>query len=313
MDLRELRYFQHVAELKSFSKASIQLRIAQPALSRQVRKLEDELGVQLFVRAGRGLELTEPGATLLQRAHSLLRQVSQISDDVRAQASSVAGRVTLGVPPAAGELLIPPVIGRCRELFPGIHIDVVEGFSGFLHERLLRQELSLCVLHNPAPHRDIDIEPVLVEHMYLVGPGPGAEGVPPASEDCRLEDLPLILPSKPHSLRMLVEGSVTARGGRLRLAQQVDGLVLIRALVAAGLGYTVLTYGSVHRQVEQGQLSAVLLLHPEIAWTLCIARRNDQRVARPVQAVAEIIRAEVHQLVDEGKWRGAPQYPEDAA
>ena len=76
MDFRALRYFVHVAEARSFSKAAVQLRVAQPALSRAIRKLEDELGVELVLRTGRQLELTEAGLLLLQRAHSLTRQLS---------------------------------------------------------------------------------------------------------------------------------------------------------------------------------------------------------------------------------------------
>ncbi len=309
MDLRELRYFVYVAELKSFSKASVHLRIAQPALSRQVRKLEDELGVELLVRAGRGLQLTEAGAVLHNRAQTLLRQVGQIANDVRAQAGAISGAITVGVPPAAGEVLIPPVVRRCEELHPGLRINVVEGFSGYLYEKLLNQELNLCLVHNPAPHRNLEIHRLLRDHMYLVGPGAGAPGVGPATPElvAQLSELPLILPSRPHSLRLLLESSCAERGERLNIKQQVDGLLMIKALVREGLGYTVLTYGSVYREVEAGTMTATKIV-PEIAWDLCIAHSHEQRTARPVRAVMDIIRNEVHRLIDEGKWQGTPLY-----
>src|SRR6267154_1681195 len=104
MDLRTLRYFVYVAEARSFSKASLQLRVAQPALSRQIRKLEDELGVELVLRTGRQLELTDAGLLLLQRAHSLMRQVAQTEDDVRAHGSRIRGTMTLGGSPATCEV-----------------------------------------------------------------------------------------------------------------------------------------------------------------------------------------------------------------
>lgn len=311
MDLRELRYFISVAEMKSFSKASLHLHVAQPALSRQIRKLEDELGVQLFIRAGGGLRITDAGALLLQRAQSLLRQVAITADDVRAQANSVSGTITLGTPPAAGEILVPSVIRECRRRYPGIQLNIVEGFSGFLYERLLNRELTLCVLHNPVPHPDVEIEPLLVEHMHLVGPGVLAwEGaVPPCTPELgtRLDQLPLILPSRPHSLRVLIENSLSEHGMRLNLAHQVEGLYMIKALVSEGVGYTVLTYGSVCREVEAGTLSETLLRDPEISWNFCIVHGHEP-VARPVKALIEIIRDEACKLVDEGKWRGTPQY-----
>ncbi|MCP8938768.1 LysR family transcriptional regulator [Alsobacter sp. SYSU M60028] len=309
MDLRELRYFVYVAELKSFSKASVHLRIAQPALSRQVRKLEEELGVQLLVRAGRGLQLTEAGALLHSRAQSLMRQTVQIADDVRAHASAVSGTITVGVPPAAGEVLVPLVVRRCEELYPGIRLNVLEGFSGYLYEKLLNQELNLCLLHNPVAHRNLDIHRLLVDHMHLVGPGPNVQGVPPATPALAadFDRLPLILPSRPHSLRLLLENNIAERGSRLNIKQQVDGLLIIKALVREGLGYTILTYGSVYREVEAGTMTAAPLT-PEITWTLCMAHHHEQRLSRPVQVVMEIIRNEVHTLVSQNKWRGASPY-----
>src|ERR1700733_5887326 len=91
MELRTLRYFVHVADARSFSKASVFLRVEQPALSRQVRKLEDEIGMPLFVRAGHHLELTEAGQLLLGRAHLLLRQASNTPDLTSAAALHLGG------------------------------------------------------------------------------------------------------------------------------------------------------------------------------------------------------------------------------
>jgi LysR family nitrogen assimilation transcriptional regulator len=313
LDLRELRYFVQVAELKSFSRAAIHLRIAQPALSRQVRKLEDELGLELLIRSGRGLELTEAGAQLLRRAYSVLEQVDDIKVSLKAQGNPISGTLVLGVPPAAGEMLVPPVIERCENLYPNLQIDVVEGFSGFLYERLLNHDLSMAVIHNPATHRDLKILPLLVEDMYLVGPAKPTRGLVPARELDNVQDLPLILPNRPHSLRLLVESALAEQGMPLNLKQQVDGLVLIRAMLRASLGYSVLTYGSVHRDIQAGYLSARLLKRPRIAWRMCLVKRNDTHRARAVDAVSAVLRSEVHRLVDSGIWRGNPQYsPEEA-
>ena len=130
MDLRALRYFVHVAEARSFSKAAVQLRIAQPALSRQIRKLEDEVGIALILRTRRQLELTDAGLLLLQRAHSLLRQAAQTADDVRAHGSRVQGTLTLGVSPTICEALVPRIARECATLHPELHLNFVEGFSG---------------------------------------------------------------------------------------------------------------------------------------------------------------------------------------
>jgi LysR family transcriptional regulator, nitrogen assimilation regulatory protein len=289
MDLRALRYFVHVAEARSFSKAALQLRVAQPALSRQVRKLEDELGVELILRSSRQIELTEPGLLLLQRAHSLMRQARQMADDVRAHGSSVRGTMTLGVSPSTCDILGPLIVRECAIRHPELRLNFVEGVSGYIFNRLVAQELTLCLMHNPPRHQGIEIQPLLTERMYLVGPGPRSGGLPPAMPRMKLDRVPLILPNGTHALRMMIERAVAEEGGELNVAVQVDGFATTKALVAAGLGYTVLPYSSVREQVENGELSAAYLRTPDMSWTLSVAYRRDQRTALAVKAVRDVI------------------------
>jgi LysR family transcriptional regulator, nitrogen assimilation regulatory protein len=307
MDLRALRYFVYVAEARSFSKAAVQLGVAQPALSRQIRKLEDELGIALILRTGRQLELTEAGLLLLQRAHSLIRQFSQTADDVRAQGSRVSGTITLGVSPTVSEAVGPGIVRRCAALHPELRLNFVEGFSAFIFKRLIDQELTLCLMHNPPRHQGIEIEPLLTEPMFLVGPGPASAGHPPAKTGMPLDSVPLILPNRTHSLRMLLERAVAETGGRFGVAIEVDGYTTTKALVAAGLGYTILPYSSVRLEVEQQQLSAVRLRKPALAWTLSLAYRKDQRTARAVMALRDIIASESAGLVTEGNRAATPR------
>lgn len=307
MDVRELRYFVQVAELRSFSRAAVHIRIAQPALSRQVRKLEEELGVELFIRSSRGLELTEAGQQLLRKAYVVLDQMDDIKSALRSGGARISGTVAVGVPPAAGEMLVPPVLMRCDDVYPDLRVDIVEGFSGFLYERVLSHELALAVLHNPAPHRDLEIIPLISEDMYLVGPSETRRGLAPAWEIRSLRGVPLILPNRPHSLRVLVETTMVEHEMPTSAIRHVDGLVIIRAMLRAGLGYSVLTYGSVHRDVQAGVLSARLLDDPPITWNLCLVRRKDTKRREAVEAVTDILLAEVQNLVKRGVWRGAPQ------
>jgi len=303
MDLRALRYFVHIAEVRSFSKAAVQLRVAQPALSRQVRKLEDELGVELIERAGRQIALTEAGSLLLQRARSLMRQVSQAADDVRSRGTDLIGAATLGVSPATCEVLGPIITRECARLYPKLRLDFIEGFSGFIFDRLIKEELTLCILHNPARHRGIEIEPLLSEPMYLVGPPDEVSAPPRKQSRATLESLPLILPNRTHSLRLLIDRALAGR--RIDVAFQVDGYTLTKALVAAGQGYTILPYSAIQRQIETKQLSAAPL-SPQISWTLSLAYRTDQRRARALAGLRDIIHAAIAQLIADGTWHGAP-------
>jgi LysR family transcriptional regulator, nitrogen assimilation regulatory protein len=302
MDLRALRYFVSVAEARSFSKAAVQLRIAQPALSRQIRKLEDEVGIELILRTRRQLELTDAGLLLLQRAHSLLRQVAQTADDVRAHGSRLRGTITIGVSPTISEVLVPRIVSECAARHPDLRLNFVEGFSGFIFERLTNQELTLCLMHNPPRHRTIESRPLLTEPMYLIGPSAASKSLPPAKAGMTLHQVRLILPNRTHSLRMLIERAVAEHNGHLNVAIEVDGYATTKALVAAGLGYTILPYSSVQKEIAEGQLTAGRLRGPALSWTLSIAYRKDQSNARAVTALRDIIASDIDQQVTSGKW-----------
>lgn len=303
MDLRTLRYFVYVAEARSFSKAAVQLRIAQPALSRQIRKLEDEVGIALILRTRRQLELTDAGLLLLQRAHSLLRQAAQTVDDVRAHSSRIQGAATLGVSPTICEVLGPRIVRDCAARHPQLRLSFVEGVSGFIYQRLINQELTLCLMHNPLRHRSIEIEPLLSEPMYLVGPGAAANALPPVKAGMKLHQVPLVLPNRTHSLRMLVERAAAEASVHLDVALQVDGYTTTKALVTAGLGYTILPYSAVRQEVEEGELSAVRLKKPVLSpWTLSAAYRKDHGPAPAVTALRDIIAAAVKELAADGFW-----------
>jgi LysR family transcriptional regulator, nitrogen assimilation regulatory protein len=300
MDLRALRYFVYVAEARSFSKAAVQLGIAQPALSRQVRKIEDELGIELIRRAGRQFELTDAGLLLLQRAHSLIRQVAQTADDVRAQGSRIRGTLTLGMSPTVSEAVGPGIVRECATRHPDLQLHFIEGFSAFIFKRLVDQELTLCLMHNPPRHQGIEIEPLLAESMYLVGPGAASSGWPPAKTGMSLDRLPFILPNSTHGLRMLLEREFAEAGIRFSVAMQVDGYTTTKAFVAAGLGYTILPKSSVRRELAKEELSAVRLRRPNLSWTLSLAYRKDQRTARALMALRNIIAAQVRVLAAGG-------------
>lgn len=302
MEFRELRYFKAIAELSSFSKAAAQLRIAQPALSRQVHKLEAELGVKLFLRHGRGVTLTAAGEMLLEKAGTILRDMRQARDDVSSCATAASGTLTVAVPPAAGRVLLPPVLLRYRQACPNVTVRVTEGFSGDINEWLVTSRSDVALMHNPAASADLVQIPLLDEEMYLVSP-PGTplrDGVGVAE----LAELPLLLPSAPNSLRQLVAGALGAQGKVLPPIMEVEGLAIIKALVAHGIGHTVLTYSAVAEEVAHGTLRATRLTRPGISWSLCIAMRKELRQNKAAQALARTMREEVEKLVGAGQWRG---------
>ena len=300
LDFRALRYFACVAEQKSFSGASARLRIAQPALSRQIRRLEEELGVELFTRHARGVDLTDAGEILLARVYTIFRQVEQTRDDVTTQTQFPSGKVTVGLPPTAGEFISPLLAERVRDHYPNIELRLVEGFSGELYQKLMNHEISLAVMHNPIPHQELKTSELLVERLCLVGPAGSLN-----KERYRLADaaaLPLILPNRPNHLRILIDDYAERYDTPLNVAFNSDGVGITRSLVRHGLGYTILTFGAVVSDVEQGRLDAVPISNPAITWPMGVAMRSDQSRKRTFIVIEELVRAVVQDLLKQGIW-----------
>lgn len=149
MDFRQLRTFACVAELGSLSKASDTLRVAQPALSRQIKLLEHELRTELFTRNGRGMVLTDAGRLLLARTSGIVRQIDQIRDDIQSAGGAPSGRVVLGLVPTVSCVLSARLARRTVERYPGISLCIVESYSGHLIEWLHRGEMDLAVIYGP--------------------------------------------------------------------------------------------------------------------------------------------------------------------
>src|ERR1700732_3965741 len=147
MELKELRNFMRVARAGSVSRAAQELRLAQPALSRQIKKLEHELGVPLFARHGRGVRLSAAGSLLLERAEAIAQLVHQTSEEIREDRSPARGRITLGVPPIGGRLVIAPFVARFEEAWPQVTLHMREGVTSSLQEWLVDKRIDVAILH----------------------------------------------------------------------------------------------------------------------------------------------------------------------
>jgi len=273
-ELRTLRYFVCVAEEKSLTKAANRLHIAQPALSRQIRGLETELGLALFVRTPRGVELTEAGDTLLRRAYVILNQIRQTHHDVTSHATNPRGVVTIGMPPTPGEFIGPPLLARIKAHYPEIELHFFEGFSGELERKLHNNEIGVAVMHDPVPRDDIKVTELLVEHLWVIGRTGTLEKESYSFAEATA--LPLILPSRPNFLRILIDEHAHACGYPLNVVQRADGVWHLKALVRFGHGFTILTYGAILSEIQHGTLEAAPIHTPRIDWTLCVAMRADQ-------------------------------------
>lgn len=169
MDLKQISTFIYVAILRSFSKAARALNIAQPAVSRQVQALEDDLRTQLLFRTTRGVELTEAGLTMLTMGEEMLAMAEQVRDAVMRAPDKAAGVVTVGLPPSLSGIMAPNLVDECRSIYPDVTLHIMEGLSIFLEEWLNLGRIDMAVLTDRGELASINRKPLAREEMVLVG------------------------------------------------------------------------------------------------------------------------------------------------
>ena len=281
MDLKQLEYFVNVVDLGGFSRAGRLLGIAQPAISRQIRSLEVELRQNLLLRNGRGAAPTEAGKRLLAHARGILQQVDRARREVDETKDAPIGNVVVGLPPTVARHLTLPVVREFRQRFPGGSLSIVEGLSATIHEWLLVGRVDVGVVYNPIASPAVDAKPLLEEQLCLIG----ARGKGRVPRTLRLADLPqfpLIIPSRPHAIRMLVETRLAALGLRPNVSMEIDAVPAILELVAEGHGHAVLSPRALHSAETAQRLWARAIVQPRLASRLALAT-SAQRPSTPIQ------------------------------
>ena len=292
MDLKQLEYFVRVAELGSFTKASLALDVAQPALSRQVRLLEVELRQNLLIRNGRGASPTEAGKLLLEHGRGILHQVERAREELGRVRGALAGRVAIGLPPSLARVLAVPLTRAFREQLPEARLSITEGLSTTTQEWLVTGRLDIALLYNAQPAPEIEITPLQEEELLLVEPRPPGLAEDPPAPPVTLAEvaaLPLVIPSRPNAIRMQVETDMAAVGLRPTVALEIDGVPAILDLVADGAGAALLSRNAVARSVRPSAYR-VRSIQPPLRTRLCLAISSQRPSTLTQQTTQTLIR-----------------------
>jgi LysR family nitrogen assimilation transcriptional regulator len=291
MDLKQLEYFVRVAELGSFTRASMALNVAQPALSRQVRLLEVELRQNLLVRNGRGATPTDAGKLLLAHGRGILHQVERAREEMGRVRGALAGRVAIGLPPSLARVLTVPLTRAFRAQLPEASLSISEGLSVTMLEWLTTGRLDIAVLYNAQPAGEIDIHPLRDEELLLIEPRPpGLSEDPPSSVSLReVAGLPLVIPSRPNAIRMHVETEMANIGCRPTVALEIDGVSAILDLVADGAGAALLSSNAVASSIRPSAYR-MRPVSPPLKTRLCLATSSVRPATLTQQSTLELIR-----------------------
>ncbi|KAA2211603.1 LysR family transcriptional regulator [Teichococcus oryzae] len=308
MDLLEIRYFLEVASAGSLSRAAVRLGVSQPALSRQIGRLEAELRVPLFYRHGRGVTLTAAGERFLEVGQGVMQQLSDVREELAAGAPDAIGQVTLGIPPSLSASMGADLALRFAAEFPRARLRIREAFSAVLLEWTEAQRIDLAVLYDARSSPSLIATPLLLEDLFLIEP-PGA----PAGAPVRLAELAgrdCVLPGPENGLRRVLDSACATEGVRPRVLTEVDCVAALKQLVERGVGTTVLPFGAVHREVKDRRLRVRPFASPAMRALLVIATPSNKPVTPLVRAAVRIIQAEVERLVPLDVLRGVTRNPD---
>ncbi len=297
MNLIQLRYFVRVAEMGSFSKAAIELDIAQPALSRQVRLLETDLRVTLLQRTGRGVLLTDAGKRLYEHAIGIQQLVAHAREDLSANRDEATGRIVIGLPPSMGRVLTLPLVDGFKAHLPKARLAIVEGLSAHIVEWISTGRVDLGLIHNPDANPAIETLHVLDEPLCLVSAAKGAARKQPPLPLAELAKLPLVLPEHSHAIRKLLETQAALGGLKLNIAYEVSSVSAILELVRCGHGHAVLAPSAIAASGQAAAFRMRPLAEGVLTSTLCMAlsahKPATPLVKRSMRMLHELVLASV--------------------
>jgi LysR family nitrogen assimilation transcriptional regulator len=303
MELRSLGYFVRIAELGSITRAAAHLRLAQPALTRHVQRLEEELGVALFTRANRGVRLTEAGQKLLENAERILREVERTGDEIRAQDAHPSGRIIFGVTPTLCPVLVPELSADMRRDYPRVELKVVHAGMVRLEEFVIDGRVDVALLSELSRSRLIVSTRLAQEEMVLVTrPGARPDGVVSGAE---LSHTPLVLGD---GLRAAMDALLAGRGIELKVEIEVNDHETIRLMVQHGAAASILPYSSVARECAQGLLDAHRIAEGGIFRTLALGVRASRTASLARESVVRTITRLVGEIEEQGRLSIATPY-----
>jgi LysR family transcriptional regulator, nitrogen assimilation regulatory protein len=240
MDIRRLYAFAKIVDIGSITRASSILHIAQPALSQQIASLETHFGKPLLVRSKRGVVPTEAGKVLYRHCQIILKQMDQAELEITTSYEGISGFVSVGLAPLSiGSLLATQLVKAVHEEHPGIILHINENVGGVISELIMAGKIDLALIYNPGDIPGVSFEPVQTEELYYVS----AEPVEAVESEITLAEAvaqPLILPSRIHTVRQVIETALSRSRLKAMVVAETESISILAGAIAEGLGSTIL-------------------------------------------------------------------------
>jgi LysR family nitrogen assimilation transcriptional regulator len=305
MNSDELQCFTQVAASGSISRAAMELGSDQSTVSRHMARLEASTGARLFHRSGRGVVLTDAGLALLEYARRVTATIAEAREAVHAFSGEGPSRLVIAAQPTIARMTFGAIGQVLRASFPKTRLRFVEGLGTHLLSWLAAGEVDIAVLYLPSHGGALKVDMLLREEVRLVVPA-GYTHIGAQFPVRQLGELPLVLPSTNHGVRLLAESLAQKAGIRLNIAMECDTSTNVtKSLVEQGCGCTLLPLAAVAEEVAAGTLRTARLVEPEVIRDVAIATAKNRPPVAQLWEITQTIRQEVTGIVTGGRWPDA--------
>lgn len=312
MELRQLRYFVAIVDHGSLSRAARVLHIAQPALTQQIRQLEEELSAQLLHRSAQGVIATDAGKLFYEHAQAILKQVADARAAVTQSNDKPSGTVALGIPQSVSGALALPLLTAIRATYPDITLLLTEELTGNLIVQLRSGRINLAVLFDDGQLSSLTGTPMVEEDMMYITRADsqyGVNGGKTAAKSrsrpvtlARAIKAPLILPGLQHGVRPRIEHIVRAHGMALDNVIEINSIAILKSAILADIGATILPVAPVLAEIERGDMIAHPISGEHMARTLVLCASKNIPLTNAAAAVGRLVLDVTDELCRTGKW-----------
>ena len=290
MILRQLEIFQTVAKHGGFNRASKYLRLSQPAISISIKKLEEELGVELFERLGRSIRLTDAGRVVEEYVNHLTGVLSKMRQAIDDMKGLEVGQLRCGAATTVGIYLLPKILVQFKKRFPKVETQLVIERSGEIEERVLSNDLDLgFVGESFGASSRLKIHTCLTDELVVITPRDhylaGFRKVPPK----KLGGLPLILGPKDSYTRKIIEKNLETAAIPYRCVMEVENTEVIKAAVSEGLGISIISLARIQQEVKTGILIPIRISGLSIKRQFKVIMLRDKHLSNPMKAFLELL------------------------
>jgi DNA-binding transcriptional LysR family regulator len=276
MELRQLKYFLEAANQKNITKAAETLHISQPALSKMIKSLEDEMGMTLILRSNKSSELTDAGEIVSEYAKKILGQVDEMKATLNDMTNLVRGEINIGLPPIIGSLFFPKIISAFHRTYPNVKINITEYGAARVVKSVEQGEFELGVAVLPVEELEFNIYPIVEEVLKLVVPREHSLANRQVVHLKELSEEDFIFYSEEFALYDIMRDKCIEEGFEPKILFKSSQWDFMSEMVAANLGITILPQSICSRLETQNV--AIIDLTPSTPWHLALITKKNRYI-----------------------------------